>query len=199
MWLSRNKSILKNTFPPVGRTTFLALSLSMKLHRLKSDSSLDAIESSWMVPWVGTLSSQDFSKGNPSSAQWILQLSFEGLVKWIRSSNQWTLQLDGASKVNLGVARGGGILINPEGIIEDKYSWGLGRKKRNQAEAYGFLFSLTLAQKKDIRMIEVLVDSMLIIKHMNHSSSVKNMNLNQIIKRFQGMIPLIEFVSFFIS
>ena len=69
-------------------------------------------------------------------------------MKWIRSLNLWTLQFDGASKGNPRVTIGGGILINPEGIIEDKYAWGLGKKTNNQAEAYGLFFCLTLAQKR---------------------------------------------------
>jgi len=38
---------------------------------------------------------------------------------------------------------------------------------------------------------------MLIIKHMKYNSLANYMNINQIIKRSQGMIPLFYLVSFF--
>jgi len=37
------------------------------------------------------------------------------------------------------VAGGGGILINPKGIIETKYDWGLGKRTNNQVELYNLL------------------------------------------------------------
>lgn len=98
-----------------------------------------------------------------------------------------------------GVAWGGGIFINPEGIIEYRYAWGLGWKKNNQAKAYGLFLGLTFAQKKGIKTIQVLGNSMIIIRHMIYASSAKNTTLNQIIKRSQGLIPSFELVSFFHS
>jgi len=57
-----------------------------------------------------------------------------------------------------GVARGGGFLVNPNGIILDRYAWGLCKKTNNQTEAYGLFYSLTLAQQKGIKDMKVLGD-----------------------------------------
>lgn len=76
---------------------------------------------------------------------WILKLSHEGLAGWMQNSNKWSLQFDGASKINPGVEGGGRILINLEGIIEYRFSRGLGKKKNNQEDAYGMYLDLTLA------------------------------------------------------
>lgn len=48
------------------------------------------------------------------------------------------------------MAGGGWILINPAGIIEDRFAWGLGMKTNNQVETYGLFLRLSLAQKKEI-------------------------------------------------
>lgn len=95
------------------------------------------------------------------------------------------------------MAGGGGILISLEGNIEDRDAWGLGRKTNNQAEFMVCFSDYPWLKKNGIRKIQVLGDSMLIIKHMNYNSSANNMNLNQIIKRSQGMIPFFDLVLFF--
>lgn len=73
---------------------------------------------------------------------------------------------------------GGGIIMNHEGIIEDRYAWGLGMKTNNQSEAYGLFLRLSLAQKKGIKDMKILWDSMLIIKHMKYNSGAQNIKLN---------------------
>ena len=91
----------------------------------------------------------------------------------------------------------GGVLINPEGIIENRYAWGLGMKTNNQVDALGLFLGLSVAQNKGIKDMQILGDSMLIIKHMNYNSATQNINLNQIIKRSLGIIPLFDRVNFF--
>jgi len=95
------------------------------------------------------------------------------------------------------VAGGGGILINPEGTIEFRYAWGLGQKTNNQAKADGMLLGLILAQRNGIKKMQVLGDSMIIIRHMINTSKAKITNLNQIIKIAQNLLPAFESVSFY--
>lgn len=174
-----------------------ALSAYMELHKLVMVPSLDRLESVWLSPWVCSPASQVPRRISHPRAKWILQLSLEGLVEWLRSTNKWTLQFDGASKGNPGVAGGGGILSNLEGIIEFRYAWGLGWKTNNQAEVYGLFLGLTLAQKKGIKIIQALRDSMIIIRHMIYATRDKNTTLNQIIKRYHGLLPSFDLVSFY--
>ena len=81
------------------------------------------------------------------------------------------------------MAGGGGVLITPDGKIDEWYVWGLGKKTNNQAEAYGLLLGLTLAQQKRIRILNVMGESLLIIKSMINNREAKNSMLNQILKR----------------
>jgi len=91
----------------------------------------------------------------------------------------------------------GGIIINPEGIIEERYAWGLGMKTNNQVEAYCLFLGLSLAPKNGIKDMKILGDSMLNINHMNYNSSTQNIKLNQMIKISQTMIPLFDQVKIF--
>jgi len=45
--------------------------------------------------------------------------------------------------------------------------------------------------------MQILGNSMLIIKHVNYNSASQNMILNHIIKISQGMIPLFDRINFF--
>lgn len=99
------------------------------------------------------------------------------------------------NKIKLGWHEGEGFSLISKGNIEVRYVWGLGKKINNQVEAYGLFLGLSLAQKVGIRKIQVLGDSMLIIKHMNTIHQQKSLNLNQIIKRSQEMIPFFDLVS----
>jgi len=53
----------------------------------------------------------------------------------------------------VGWKEGQGIFINPEGIIEFIYAWGLGWKTNDQEEVYGMLLGVILAQRNDIKKI----------------------------------------------
>ena len=95
------------------------------------------------------------------------------------------------------VVGGGGILTNPEGIVEFRYAWGLGWKTNNLAEVYGLFLGLTLAQNKGIKKLQFQGDSMIIIRHMIYATKAKNTTLNQIIKRSHGLLPTFDLVSFY--
>lgn len=56
----------------------------------------------------------------------MLGLSPKDFFEWRLQAHKWILQFDCASNNNPGVVGGGGILLNLEGIIVDKFSWGLG-------------------------------------------------------------------------
>jgi ribonuclease HI len=55
--------------------------------------------------------------------------------EWKREENKYILCFDEASKGNLGVEGGGGILVGPNGLSEIRFSWGLGIETNNIAEA----------------------------------------------------------------
>ena len=73
---------------------------------------------------------------------------------------------DGESKENLGVAGGGGVIINPEEHKEITCSWSIGFGTNNQAEAYGSLMGLKQIQTLMVNKELIFGDSRLIIQAM---------------------------------
>lgn len=94
-------------------------------------------------------------------SSWKLHPSSEDLVDWKKQQQKLVLHFHGASKKNPRVEGGEWVLLNPDGIIETKYAWGLGRKTNNQVEMYGFLHGLHIAKDKEIKDIVILGDSLI--------------------------------------
>lgn len=72
------------------------------------------------------------------------------------------------------MAGGGGILINPDGNIEDMYARSLGWRTNNQVEAYGLLFGMNMAITEGIKKPQILGESMIIINHMRNNTPTNN-------------------------
>jgi ribonuclease HI len=84
--------------------------------------------------------------------------------EWKRKENKYILLFDGASKGNSGVARGGGILVGPNGLLEIRFAWGLGIETNNIAEALALWQWLNQAILHNIRDLVIIGDSRLIIQ-----------------------------------
>ena len=115
----------------------------------------------------------------------------------MQEKKKWILQYDGASKGNPWVAGGGVIIINPEGKIEIRYVWGLGKKTNNQAKALSLLLGLYLVKEKTINVVIILGDSMLVTKHMVKGSQAQNYKPNKILKRLKGIETTLENVKYY--
>jgi len=88
------------------------------------------------------------------------------------------------------VGRRGGILFNPDGIIVDKYAWELGiNTKNNQAEFYSLYMGILLAKKREAKIITILGDSYLFIRHLRKSSLSQDNHLSQTLLRAQSILP----------
>ena len=60
----------------------------------------------------------------------------------------------------------GGILLNPEGQVEQRFSWGLGSRTNNEAEWMALLQGLHLTRNKNLRKVLIFGDSRHIIYKM---------------------------------
>ena len=63
------------------------------------------------------------------------------------------------NKVEVGVAGAGGILLNPEGYVEQTFAWGLGRRTNNEAEWLALIQGLHLLNTKKLRKVLIFGDS----------------------------------------
>ncbi|KAH9293663.1 hypothetical protein KI387_041132, partial [Taxus chinensis] len=92
---------------------------------------------------------------------------------WIRpEENVVKLNFDGASKGNLGLAGGGGILRNNEGDWLFVYVGPLGWQTNNMAEARALLWGVLLAKEKGFKDIQIEGDSLIIINALNNQGSI---------------------------
>jgi len=57
----------------------------------------------------------------------------------LKAHNWPCLFIDGSSKFNPGRVGVGGLILDHEGTKTMSYEWGLGNKKNNRKDAYGFL------------------------------------------------------------
>ena len=53
----------------------------------------------------------------------------------------------------------GGILLNPEGYVEQTFAWGLGRRTNNKAEWLDLIQGLHLLNNKKLRKVLIFGDS----------------------------------------
>lgn len=84
-------------------------------------------------------------------------------TKWSRTFQRHILFFDGASKGNLETAGGGGVLFNPNEVLELSYSWGIGEYMNNIVEALSLWQGIYQVLAHDINEISVFVESRLII------------------------------------
>ena len=88
-------------------------------------------------------------------------------------------------------------VINPEGIMEINYAWGLGIASNNQAKAYGFLQGLKNIDLKRVQSILFFGDSLTILKLMNkHHISTEN-SLAWIISQIKIKVSHFKYIECF--
>ena len=107
----------------------------------------------------------------------------EEFKKWRITENTLDLFFDGTSKGDPGAAGVGGVLISPGGNIEIKYSWGLGTKTNNEAEALALLKGCQLLIEKGFQSVNIFGDSTTIIKGLISNHGMKNGRLDSIMHR----------------
>lgn len=64
------------------------------------------------------------------------------------------------------MGRGGGVIMDPRGIIETSFAWGLGVFSNNQAKAYALWKGLKISKGSCAQSLVVVRDSNTIINHM---------------------------------
>jgi ribonuclease HI len=89
------------------------------------------------------------------------------------SAAPWTLNTDGAARGNPGPAGAGCVLANPAGEVVATVAEGLGTLTNNEAEYRALLLGLALAERHQVRELEVRMDSELIIRQLKGEYKVK--------------------------
>jgi len=87
-----------------------------------------------------------------------------------------------------GVARGGGIILNPDEMNELKFSWGIGEDTNNIVEALALWQGLLQLTVMGTTNAPIFGDSRLIINTINSHSLPQNMRLQNILQKNKNLI-----------
>ena len=115
----------------------------------KNKTNLTANEINWMQTFNFTALDTDMVLRKLEI--WETRLYKYQFENWMKERKIFKLFFDGASKGNPGMARGGGVIIFPEGKIEIEYYWNIGEDSNNMAKAYGLWKGLK--QLEDVRFL----------------------------------------------
>ena len=130
-----------------------------------SQESIPEPYSSWCKNFLKERSSLQYKSINYSAAQpcrsfpWEIRLPINEFKSWLREQNSFAFFFDGASKGNLGVARAGGILLDPRGHVEQTFTWGLGTRTNNEAKWLALLQGIHLLNTKKLWKVMIFRDS----------------------------------------
>ena len=110
-------------------------------------------------------------------------------MAWLREKNSYAFLFDGASKGNPGVAGVGGILLDPEGKIEQTFAWGLGFRTNNEAEWMALLQGLTILADTDLCRVAIFGDSRHVIYKMLNGYTIGSVKCQRL---YDKITPLLS-------
>ena len=89
------------------------------------------------------------------------------------------------------------MLFSPGGKIESRYSWGLGTKSNNEAEALALLKGCQLVAERNLHEVNIFGDSTIIIRGLLSNQRMKNTRLENITQRIKIVLEKIKKVKLF--
>ena len=84
---------------------------------------------------------------------------------------------------------GGGILLDPEGQIEQTFTWGLGYRTNNEAEWLALLQGMEILANTDLSKIAIFVDSRHVIYKMLNGYTTVSIKCRHL---YDKIIPLLS-------
>jgi hypothetical protein len=169
IWLERNNRIFNekscNSFQVTLKIKALLSEALEAQTKLQNSDTLDSEEEQWLKELVPNHLHR-IATNSALKASWEIRMGEQDFIKWRSGLGMHSLTFDGASKGNPGPAGGGGFLLDPLGMLEVTYSWGLGIETNNMAEALALWQGLRLAASKSIQKLVVFGDSRVIIQAM---------------------------------
>lgn len=197
VWLSRNETIFNQTETSAEKVAEKAKNLLIETLRQSSakDNSLRDEERAWLGDFTPIMGPPYVSR--PSLKEnWRIRDNVEGFQKWWKLQGKCTIFFDGALKGNLGRSGAGGIIYYSNGSKEC-FSWGLGIKTNNQAEALSLWKACHLARGKESKEIAVFGDSELLIKALRNNKGLNDPVLNKQILRVSRLLKEFPSVQIF--
>eukprot|EP00253_Pinus_taeda_P028484 PITA_28484 len=197
LWLSRNETVFNQK--EINAETVAEQAKNLLIETLRQsnvkDSSLRNEERAWLDGFsptpIPSAIIRPIHKEN-----WQIRDTLDSFQKWWKSQGKCTIFFDGASKGNPGRLGVGGVIYLQNGRKED-FSWGLGLKTNNQAEALSLLKACQLARKGNPKEIIVFGDSELLIKSLINKKGLKDPTLNKQLTRVNRLMKDFSLVQLF--
>eukprot|EP01018_Ginkgo_biloba_P024762 Gb_03943 [translate_table: standard] len=111
------------------------------------------------------------------------------------SSSSPSLFFDGASKGNLGLSGGGGMVLVAGSKLYFSYACGLRISSNNEAKFSALLLGLKLALHLELNSLVIFEDSKLVISAPSGASSVQNLSLKSLLKESLFLVSLFHSIS----
>jgi hypothetical protein len=92
---------------------------------------------------------------------------------------------------------GGGILMDPEGLMEISYSWGLRIETNNREEALTMLQGIRQEISSNVQNLVVFGDSRLLIQAIQTRKLPNQVNLNQVLRKIELLLYKFNSIHFF--
>jgi ribonuclease HI/exonuclease III len=186
IWLERNNRIFNETcrLPSqvaIQARTLLSEALKGKAN-LRNSVPLTGEEENWIKEFITNNSGNTLIPLTPIRS-WEIRLEEQEFLLWRATLNEWCLFFDGASKGNPGQAGGGGIILDPSGIIHTVYAWGLGHATNNQAEFLALWQGLRQALNLGIESIRIFGDSKQVLETLILKKTPKDCSLAQLYRK----------------
>jgi ribonuclease HI len=149
---------------------------------LRNSIPLTGEEENWIKEFITNNSGNTLIPLTPIRS-WEIRLEEQEFLLWRETLNEWCLFFDGASKGNPGQAGGGGIILDPSGIIHTVYAWGLGHATNNQAEFLALWQGLRQALNLGIESIRIFGDSKQVLETLILKKTPKDCSLAQLYRK----------------
>ncbi len=103
---------------------------------------------------------------------------------------------DGGARGNPGPAGAGAVIVGEDGDVKGRISQFLGTATNNQAEYQALILALQWLREREIRCVDVFMDSELIVRQLQGKYKVKDKELARLFVRVWNMLPAFKKVSF---
>ncbi len=106
------------------------------------------------------------------------------------------MHVDGASRGNPGEAGAGVVFFGPDGRLLGEAGRYLGRATNNEAEYQGLLLGLEIAARRELRDLDVVADSELLVKQLTGEYRVREPRLKVLHAEVQARLATLGRVTF---
>ena len=133
---------------------------------------------------------------NPEiKTQWLEECEEFINNKFIMNNQHYTLMFDGGSRGNPGLCGSGYVILNNETVEYEGYQKVSDKNTNNFAEYMGIILGMELALEKDINILHIKGDSLLVINQLTGKWKVKSNSINALYTKAKTLLDQFKMVT----